>query len=211
MSKSTLALFVSAAGLVLVRAGGVAPVAAEPPPDEPIAIAAGVVRSAALDIGGRALAPAVRLRQQLTTVFPMEPEPECSILDNFGDSRSGGRTHQGVDIMATLGQDVYAVVDGTLTGQVIDGEAGSSLSGNYWTLTADDEAEYVFMHLSGFAPDLEVGDEVVAGQVIGYVGDTGNPGPGNYHLHFEHHPTGAAAVNPLSFLRPLLPTSCTVI
>jgi murein DD-endopeptidase MepM/ murein hydrolase activator NlpD len=151
---------------------------------------------------------AKRLRQMGSLLFPMGPEPTCYILNNFGDSRSGGRAHEGVDIMATLGQEVYAVVDGTLTSQAaID----SPLSGNAWGLTAAlDGTYYFFAHLSGFADGLQVGDTVTRGQLIGYVGDTGNPGTGNYHLHFEIHPRGQknAAVDPVPFLE--IPTACTL-
>ena len=69
-------------------------------------------------------------------------------------------------------------------------------------------ARYAYAHLSGFAPGIEIGTEVEFGQLIGYVGDTGNPGPGNYHLHFEIHPGGAAAVNPLNLIT--VPAGCGV-
>lgn len=142
-----------------------------------------------------------------TLMFPMNPLPKCTVLDNFGDSRSGGRVHQGTDILGSLGQEVYAVADGKLVEQVLDGADQSDLSGNSWDLLATDNTKYVFMHLSGFAPGLSVGSTVTKGQVIGYVGDTGNPGAGNYHLHFEVHPSNRAAVDPYPLLA--IPASCT--
>lgn len=140
-------------------------------------------------------------------LFPMGPAPRCAILDNFGDVRSGGRRHEGIDILATLGQEVYAVADGELMNQA---DESASLSGNAWGLTSDDGTYFFFAHLSSFAPDLQLGDRVRAGQVIGYVGDTGNPGPGNYHLHFEVHPGGQRqpAIDPLPLLG--IPPACTI-
>jgi murein DD-endopeptidase MepM/ murein hydrolase activator NlpD len=141
-------------------------------------------------------------------MFPMGPTPRCAILDNFGDPRGSGRRHEGIDILATLGQDVYAVADGELVDQA---DATASLSGNAWGLEAfEDGTYYFFAHLSGFAPGLRTGDCVRKGQLIGYVGDTGNPGPGNYHLHFEVRPNGkrGAAIDPLPLLE--VPASCTI-
>lgn len=164
--------------------------------------AASEVRAAAT-----ALAPATRISMDPNKpIFPMQVTPRCEVLDNYGDARSSGRTHQGIDILATLGQEVYAVVDGTLGRKVVDGEPDSGLSGNGWRLTATNgKTWYVFMHLSGFAPGLENGSVVERGDVIGYVGDTGNPGPGNYHLHFETHPNGVL-VNPLTMIT--VPAGC---
>ncbi len=161
-----------------------------------------------IERGATVTAPAKRLRRVGGVMFPMGPEPRCDILDNFGDARSGGRSHEGVDILATLGQEVYAVADGVLVTQA---DASASLSGNAWGLVADENGTYYFFaHLSRFAEGLKLGDRVRRGQVIGYVGDTGNPGPGNYHLHFEVHPGGqrAAAVDPLPLLE--VPFECTI-
>jgi peptidoglycan LD-endopeptidase LytH len=156
-----------------------------------------------------ASSPAIRIRPPVTVYFPMTPSPRCDVLDNFGDPRSGGRRHEGTDILATLGQEVLAMTDGTLTGQVLDRSGGySSLSGNSWTLTQPDETYFYYAHLSRFADGLSVGSVVRAGQVIGYVGDTGNPGAGNYHLHFEIHPQGGAAIDPLKVLE--IPNGCKV-
>lgn len=133
-------------------------------------------------------------------VFPLSPTPRCDILDSFGDPRSGGRSHEGVDMLATLGQPVYAAADGALTTQYVDGRSDSVLSGNAWRLTAADGTVLFYAHLSAFAPGLRVGSVVVAGQQIGSVGDTGNPGAGNFHLHFELQRNGT----PIDSL-PLLP------
>ena len=167
--------------------------------------AAAPTGSAAAAAGGR---PATRLQQMGSIAFPMDPRPKCEVLDSFGDSRSGGRAHEGIDILATLGQPVYAVADGTLTKQYVDG-LDSSLSGNGWKLsTGSDRTFFFYAHLSRFPDGLLVGAKVKRGDVIGYVGDTGNPGPGNYHLHFEYHPQGGAAVDTLPLID--IPTGCKV-
>ena len=143
-------------------------------------------------------------------MFPMQTTPRCYVLSNYADARSGGRAHEGVDILATLGQQVYTPSAGTLTMKYVDGGTNSSLSGNAWGLEADDGNYYFFAHLSGFADGLAIGDKIARGQLIGYVGDTGNPGAGNYHLHFEIHPGGMkkAAVDPLTLLD--VPAECKV-
>ena len=67
------------------------------------------------------------------------------------------------------------------------------------------DTRYRYFHLSAFADGLAVGDTVVAGQLIGYVGDTGNPGAGNYHLHFEVRPANVP-VDPVPLLA--IPSTC---
>jgi len=155
-----------------------------------------------------------------TLVFPMQPTPFCMLLDNYGDPRSGGRIHEGTDILGYYkwtadqipNQEVYAVVAGTLGGQKIDGQADATLSGNSWRLySVGIKTYYMYAHLSRFADGLTNGSVVKQGQLIGYVGDTGDPGEGNYHLHFEVHPTGdsSVTVDPMPLLRPVIPAGCT--
>jgi murein DD-endopeptidase MepM/ murein hydrolase activator NlpD len=144
-------------------------------------------------------------------MFPMNPSPKCYLSKtSFGQPRPGGRIHEGTDLMASLGQEIYAVGQGTLIRQALDGNADAMLSGNAWKLQLSDGSGtyYFYAHLSKFADGLKVGDTVTRGQVIGYVGDTGDAGPGNYHLHFEVHPQGGAAVDPFPLLT--IPKSCTV-
>ena len=76
-------------------------------------------------------------------------------------------------------------------------------SGNAWWLTAADGSGtyYFYAHLADFAPGLSVGSCVEAGQIIGFMGNTGNSAfP---HLHLEIHPGGGSAVNPYPLLRSL--------
>ena len=155
-----------------------------------------------------------------TLVFPMQATPFCMMLNNYGDARSGGRIHEGTDILGYYkwtsdqipNQEVYAVVDGTLGAQKIDGQADATLSGNSWRLySVGSKTYYMYAHLSRFADGLVNGSVVKQGQLIGYVGDTGDPGEGNFHLHFEVHPTGdyRVTVDPMPLLRPVVPAGCT--
>ncbi len=72
-------------------------------------------------------------------------------------------------------------------------------AGNAWTLTGADGTRYFYAHLSDFAPELSVGSWVTAGQIIGWVGSTGNASA--HHLHFEVRPGGGSPVNPYPILR----------
>lgn len=121
----------------------------------------------------------------------------CKYWDTFGAPRSGGRAHQGVDIAAKSGTPIYAVQDGRISKQQKDSKA--SLAGNAIWLKMKDGTYYFYGHLSAFAEGVGLGSPVHAGDVIGYVGATGNAEIP--HLHFEVHPWGGAAVNPYPILR----------
>ena len=116
----------------------------------------------------------------------------CWFGDTWQAPRSGGRQHQGVDIIAKSGTPLYAANNGRISRRSFD--RVGSLGGNTITLTAADGTYFYYAHLSTFADGIAVGSEVVAGQVIGYVGSTGSSS--TPHLHFEYHPYGGAAVNP---------------
>jgi murein DD-endopeptidase MepM/ murein hydrolase activator NlpD len=131
------------------------------------------------------------------TVFPVQGP--CWFTDTWMAPRSGGRRHEGVDIIAKTGNLLYAVTDGTITRQFFD--RPGSLGGNALRLTAADGTYFHYAHLSAFAEGIGVGSTVVAGQVIGYVGNTGSSS--TPHLHFEYHPGGGAAVNPFPLVRAI--------
>jgi murein DD-endopeptidase MepM/ murein hydrolase activator NlpD len=125
------------------------------------------------------------------------------LRDSYLDGRSEGRTHQALDIMAALNTPVLATDDGKVMKLFQSDKGGimiyqSDLSGNY---------VYYYGHLSRYADGMFDGKQVKRGEVIGYVGDTGNAGAGNYHLHFGVSKmrapgkwSGGAPINPYPLL-----------
>jgi murein DD-endopeptidase MepM/ murein hydrolase activator NlpD len=116
---------------------------------------------------------------------PFQCPVHGAFTDDWGQPRSGGRPHQGTDIFAPEGTPVVAVGAGSVSygNDPTGGGNTASVSANGNT--------YSYLHLSGFAGDARA---VVQGEVIGYVGMTGNAsGP---HLHFEIHPNGGAGIDP---------------
>lgn len=111
--------------------------------------------------------------------------------DTWGAPRSGGRLHKGVDMIGERGLPVVAVVDGFAQQKV------NELGGNTISFTGSDGNRYYYAHLDGWA----LLGEVKAGDVIGYVGQTGNAQSSVPHLHFEIHPGGGEAVDPYPTVR----------
>lgn len=122
------------------------------------------------------------------------PVPGAGFVNDWGFPRSGGRFHNGNDLFAPRGTPVRAPVGGTVT------QATGEMGGNQVALAGDDGNHWHGTHLDGFGAS----GRVSAGEVIGYVGDTGNARGGPPHLHLELHPGGGAPVNPY----PLLLAAC---
>lgn len=128
--------------------------------------------------------------------FPVA-SPQAATADNFGVAREIG-AHQGDDIFAPFGAPLVAVHDG------IVGKVGTlPISGNrLWLYTSQGDA-FFYAHLSAFSPAAVDGRHVQAGDVLGFVGNTGDAEPTPPHLHFEVHPGGEekSAVDPFGILR----------
>ena len=127
--------------------------------------------------------------------------------DTHGAPRSGGRSHQGQDLMGPKMTELVAANDGTVTALRHD---SSGLSGNSLTITDSAGWKYVYIHLNNdrpgtddganifdqaFAPGLRRGSVVEAGDLVGYMGDSGNAEDAGSHLHFELHRPDDTVVN----------------
>ena len=103
------------------------------------------------------------------------------LVDSWGDPRDNGlRPHHGTDIMAPQMTPVRAAAPGTIEKLFASAAGGTTL----YLRTAQRDWTLYYAHLAGYAPGLHEGQVVRTGDVLGYVGDTGNAGAGNYHLHF---------------------------
>jgi murein DD-endopeptidase MepM/ murein hydrolase activator NlpD len=134
-------------------------------------------------------------------IVPVRGLGAADLSDTWGAARGEGRQHEGVDIMAPQGAPVLAAADGEIV------RFWNSERGGVTVYQADDSGQlvYYYAHLSAYADNLKEGDRVRQGDVIGYVGATGNAT--TPHLHFEIQRTPDArrwwngrAVNPYPYL-----------
>jgi murein DD-endopeptidase MepM/ murein hydrolase activator NlpD len=103
------------------------------------------------------------------------------LQDTFFAARSGGRVHRAIDIIVPRGTPVLAATDGEIV-RIGRNRLGGKI---IYQMSDDKKMVYYYAHLDRYAAGLKVGDYAQQGDVIGYVGNTGNAGPGNYHLHFS--------------------------
>jgi LysM repeat protein len=136
-------------------------------------------------------------------IFPLKAGTYKPFGDTFGESRQygGGRVHEGTDIIAAKGTPIYSATDGIITRK-----GWSDLGG--WRLTVKtNEGLYIYYaHMQNYANNIEQGQTVQKGQLIGYVGDSGY-GPvgttGKFvpHLHFGMYDANWNAINPYTYLK----------
>jgi peptidoglycan LD-endopeptidase LytH len=140
------------------------PVGQETPEDRDVARPAGtpeMIKSDALTI----------------PVAGVRPE---QLRDTFNEARSEGRTHNALDIMASCGTPTVAATTGKIIKLFQSARGGITI----YQLGADNRTVYYYAHLARYADGLTEGRLAQQGEVIGYVGDTGNVAPGGCHLHF---------------------------
>jgi murein DD-endopeptidase MepM/ murein hydrolase activator NlpD len=137
-------------------------------------------------------------------LLPVKGITAAQLQDTFTDARSQGRVHDAIDILATEGTPVLAVADGTIE-KLFDSERGGL---TVYQFEPGGTYCYYYAHLQRYADGLAEKQAVKRGDVIGYVGHTGNASPDAPHLHFEIHRLGpekqwwkGESLNPYPVLR----------
>lgn len=146
--------------------------------------------------------------EDIILTFP-QPATTTWFIDTYGAGKADGRVHRGEDLHAPKGAPVRAAADGVVV-RMGDGPR----AGYYLVIQHADQWQTWYMHLNNdwpgtdsgrggeeaaYAPGLEVGDFVTAGQLVGFVGDSGNAEGTLPHTHFELH-KGRRPVNPYRYL-----------
>ena len=146
-----------------------------------------------------ALEPDAGARQ---LAFPLPASEMTGLRDSFHEQR-GGRVHEAVDIIAPRGTPVLAVEDGQVAKQFLSVPGGKTI----YQFDPTQHYAYDYAHLDRYADGLTEGATVKRGDVIGYVGNTGNAASGAPHLHFaifrlgpERHWWQGEAIDPFPYL-----------
>ena len=135
-------------------------------------------------------------------LIPVEGLPRAKLRDNFAEAR-GGRKHEALDMMAPRGTPVIAAGDGRVV-KLFRSVAGGT---TVYQFDSDEKFAYYYAHLDRYADGLKEGVVLKRGDLLGYVGTTGNAPPNAPHLHFAIFRMGpekrwwkGIAVNPFPFL-----------
>ena len=150
-----------------------------------------------------------QLLAQRPLAVPVASIAPTSLRDNFEQSR-GSRTHEAIDIMAPRGTPVVAVDDGRVAKLFTSKPGGLTV----YQFDPQQRLAYYYAHLQGYAPGLREGMDLKRGDLIGYVGTSGNSDPNAPHLHFAVFKLGSPpkwwqgeAVNPWPALSRAAPAS----
>ncbi len=124
--------------------------------------------------------PAPSSQQAAGLLIPVLGIGPKQLSDTFTQSRGAGRLHDAIDIMAPRGTPVVAVADGRVAKLFNSKPGGLTI----YQFDAESKLAYYYAHLDSYAPTLVEGQQLRRGDVIGYVGSTGNASPDGPHLHF---------------------------
>jgi len=119
--------------------------------------------------------------RSINLIIPVEGVDAGDLRDTFDALRPGGRLHRAIDIIAPRGTPVLAAADGEIIRLSHNKRGGNTI----YQMDADKKLVFYYAHLDRYADDIIPGDYARQGDVIGYVGNTGNAGAGNCHLHFS--------------------------
>ncbi|HYO13257.1 MAG TPA: M23 family metallopeptidase [Thermoanaerobaculia bacterium] len=183
------------------RSGGSTEAAVTPPPAVQPAPPPATDGAPRAEERSGALAPDLARRDLLV---PVQGIRQDQLQNTFDDARSEGRVHQAMDIMAPRNTPVVAVEAGRIAKLFTSDQGGLTI----YQFDPTETYSYYYAHLERYAPGLREGDRVARGQLLGYVGTSGNAGPDNPHLHFaifrlneQKNWWEGAPVNPYQVLR----------
>ena len=186
-----------------------APDAPSPVQRVPVEVSVPPVEAGASGSAPDAASAAARARSRTPAVnpsgliIPVSGVATNALVDTYADARNQGRSHDAIDIMAPAGTPVLAVADGHVEKLFTSDRGGLTIyqfepSGRY---------AYYYAHLQSYAPGLHEKQRIRQGEVIGYVGSTGNASPEAPHLHFAIFALGpekqwwkGTAINPYPLL-----------
>ncbi|HET8819018.1 MAG TPA: M23 family metallopeptidase [Xanthomonadaceae bacterium] len=150
-------------------------------------------------------APATSTRESAGGLLvPVQGIRPSELSDTYDDPRGSNRVHEALDIMAPAGTPVLATADGVIEKLYASDNGGLTI----YQFDPTEQWSYYYAHLQRYAPGLAEGDHVKRGEVIGYVGSTGNASADAPHLHFGIYRLGeekrwwkGTPVNPYPLLR----------
>lgn len=137
------------------------------------------------------------LRQELPGILPIPVDgvQARQLQNTWGFARDGGRRHKGIDIAASRNTPVRSVTEG-----IVEIKGMRGLGGQVVTITGPGGYRFYYAHLEEYGPQA-VGDWVEPGEIIGYVGNSGNAAVSGPHLHYGIYAPSGEAVNPYPFMR----------
>ena len=148
-------------------------------------------------------APPANAPQSGSLIIPVDGIRPSQLTDTYNDRRGGARPHEALDIMAPRGTPVLAAADGKIV-KLFDSKPGGL---TIYEFDPSESVAYYYAHLDRYAAGIAAGLQVKQGEVIGYVGSTGNASPDAPHLHFaifrlgpEKHWWQGTPINPYPLL-----------